>query len=117
MTEAATGAIGSAPLRAREDEPVVTVPDATRLREPELGAPVAIDPLTEPSALLRTGQISERERRGGSARAALAAEVGRRHPGSDTTAIERAFDLGMGAHGEQRRKSGEPYFVHPVRVA
>src|SRR5262249_25127708 len=53
----------------------------------------------------------------GSARAALVAEVARRHPGTDTGAIERAFDLGVVAHAEQRRKSGEPYFVHPVRVS
>jgi GTP diphosphokinase / guanosine-3',5'-bis(diphosphate) 3'-diphosphatase len=108
------------PSRGREPL-VAAVPDPLRLRPAgavaELGVPVAVDPLTEPSALLRTGSISERQLTDGSARAALATEVTRRHPGSDGTAIERAFDLGMGAHAAQRRKSGEPYFVHPVRVA
>lgn len=31
--------------------------------------------------------------------------------------IERAFLLGERTHGTQKRKSGEPYFAHPVAVA
>jgi len=38
-------------------------------------------------------------------------------PTDDVAAIERAFKLAHRAHSGQRRRSGEPYFVHPVRVA
>lgn len=31
--------------------------------------------------------------------------------------INRAFEFGQLAHGEQRRASGEPFFMHPVAVA
>ncbi len=98
----------------------VVRPDASRLRASgpaEPGVPTPVDELGEPSAMLRTAMISERELEDGSARAAISAEVLRRHPGSDTEAIERAFDLGMKAHTGQRRKSGEAYYVHPVRVS
>ncbi len=36
---------------------------------------------------------------------------------TDVRALERAYEAASGAHAAQRRKSGEPYFVHPVRVA
>ena len=35
----------------------------------------------------------------------------------DLASIEQAFGLAAHAHAQQRRKSGEPYLVHPVRVA
>ncbi|MBE6753555.1 MAG: bifunctional (p)ppGpp synthetase/guanosine-3',5'-bis(diphosphate) 3'-pyrophosphohydrolase [Ruminococcaceae bacterium] len=35
----------------------------------------------------------------------------------DMDAIERAYLLANKAHAEQKRKSGEPYIVHPVSVA
>lgn len=35
----------------------------------------------------------------------------------DRAMIDRAFELGMEAHSRQRRKSGEPYFLHPIEVA
>jgi RelA/SpoT family (p)ppGpp synthetase len=35
----------------------------------------------------------------------------------DIERIKRAFDLGKEAHGDQLRKSGEPYFNHPTTVA
>lgn len=35
----------------------------------------------------------------------------------DRANIDRAFELGMEAHSRQRRKSGEPYFLHPIEVA
>lgn len=47
-------------------------------------------------------------------------EAAQRHAGErafDRNAIERAFEVAASAHAEQRRKSGEPYLVHPVRVA
>ena len=45
-------------------------------------------------------------------------EVYRRYgPKTDTTLIERAFELAAEAHEGQYRKSGEPYIRHPVAVA
>ncbi|HEY4188705.1 MAG TPA: bifunctional (p)ppGpp synthetase/guanosine-3',5'-bis(diphosphate) 3'-pyrophosphohydrolase [Polyangia bacterium] len=38
-------------------------------------------------------------------------------PGADTGLIERCFDFASERHAGQRRKSGEPYVVHPVGVA
>src|SRR5690606_32906742 len=29
----------------------------------------------------------------------------------------KAFEMGLEAHSRQRRKSGEPYFFHPIEVA
>ena len=31
--------------------------------------------------------------------------------------VDRAFELANSAHGEQKRKSGEPYIIHPIAVA
>ncbi len=39
------------------------------------------------------------------------------HEGADLDLIRRAYNYGEWAHREQVRKSGEPYFTHPVRVA
>ena len=36
---------------------------------------------------------------------------------ADADKLWRAFDLGLEAHEGQLRKSGEPYFVHPLAVA
>lgn len=38
-------------------------------------------------------------------------------PTRDISQIERAFELGKKVHASQKRKSGEPYFTHPVAVA
>ncbi len=35
----------------------------------------------------------------------------------DRAMIQKAYDLGYHAHHKQRRKSGEPYFIHPLEVA
>lgn len=35
----------------------------------------------------------------------------------DSTAIRAAFELAAQAHQKQRRKSGEPYILHPIEVA
>jgi GTP diphosphokinase / guanosine-3',5'-bis(diphosphate) 3'-diphosphatase len=35
----------------------------------------------------------------------------------DRSMLDKAFQLGMEAHSRQRRKSGEPYFLHPIEVA
>lgn len=36
---------------------------------------------------------------------------------TDKRNLRKAFDLGLEAHSRQRRKSGEPYFFHPIEVA
>lgn len=39
------------------------------------------------------------------------------HPSSDLEIITKAYELAKDAHKEQKRKSGEPYLIHPVCVA
>jgi len=36
---------------------------------------------------------------------------------SDKKEIRKAFDVALEAHGNQRRKTGEPYIFHPIAVA
>ncbi len=36
---------------------------------------------------------------------------------ADLKLIKRAYDFAKEKHGEQLRKSGEPYIIHPVQVA
>lgn len=38
------------------------------------------------------------------------------HPSTDISMIEKAFHLANNAHKEQKRKSGEPYIIHPLCV-
>ena len=38
-------------------------------------------------------------------------------PDADRALLERAFEVARVAHAKQRRRSGEPYLVHPLRVA
>ena len=40
-----------------------------------------------------------------------------RWPGHDTSMIRRAYATANAAHGDQRRKSGEAYILHPLAVA
>ena len=47
----------------------------------------------------------------------LIACIRRYHPSTDVTMITKAYQLAKKAHGEQLRKSGEPYIVHPLWVA
>jgi guanosine-3',5'-bis(diphosphate) 3'-pyrophosphohydrolase len=47
---------------------------------------------------------------------AILAELAAR-PGADATPVERAFALASKCHAGQLRKSGEPYLMHPLRVA
>jgi GTP pyrophosphokinase len=39
------------------------------------------------------------------------------HPDPDLSTLERAFRYAAEKHHEQRRKSGEPYIIHPLGVA
>ncbi len=47
----------------------------------------------------------------------IADKVTKAYSAADAAAIERAFEFAFGAHSGQRRKSGEPYIIHPVAVA
>ncbi|MED5220319.1 MAG: bifunctional (p)ppGpp synthetase/guanosine-3',5'-bis(diphosphate) 3'-pyrophosphohydrolase [Actinomycetota bacterium] len=48
---------------------------------------------------------------------ALLTEYRAHHNGSDTSMIERAYQVALAAHAGQTRKSGEPYIHHPLSVA
>ncbi len=39
------------------------------------------------------------------------------HPSTDLTLIEKAYRMADSAHNGQKRKSGEPYIIHPLCVA
>ena len=47
----------------------------------------------------------------------LIARIQKYHPSADVTQIEKAYNLAKKAHGDQKRKSGEPYIIHPLWVA
>ena len=47
----------------------------------------------------------------------LTDRIRRYHPSADLSMIEKAYRVAAKAHGEQRRKSGEPYIIHPLCVA
>ncbi len=46
----------------------------------------------------------------------LISRVRKYHPSDDISLIEKAYRLAYSAHKEQRRKSGEPYIIHPLCV-
>lgn len=39
------------------------------------------------------------------------------HPSDDLSLIERAYGIAREAHKDQKRRSGEPYIIHPLHVA
>ena len=39
------------------------------------------------------------------------------HPSTDLSMVEKAYHLADNAHNDQKRKSGEPYIIHPLCVA
>lgn len=39
------------------------------------------------------------------------------HPSTDISMIEKAYHIASEAHKDQKRKSGEPYIIHPLCVA
>lgn len=47
----------------------------------------------------------------------LIACIHKYHPSTDTTLVEKAYKTAFKAHENQKRKSGEPYIIHPVSVA
>ena len=47
----------------------------------------------------------------------LVRSIRKYHPSADLTMIERAYRIAKEAHKEQKRKSGEPYIIHPLCVA
>ena len=47
----------------------------------------------------------------------LIAEIKKYHPSTDLSDIEKAYKTAYNAHQGQKRKSGEPYIIHPLCVA
>ena len=47
----------------------------------------------------------------------LIASVKKYHPSTDISMIEKAYKIAYEAHEGQKRKSGEPYIIHPLCVA
>ena len=47
----------------------------------------------------------------------LVKSVAKYHPSDDTSMIEKAYRTACEAHKDQKRKSGEPYVIHPLCVA
>ena len=47
----------------------------------------------------------------------LIASVKKYHPSTDISMIEKAYKIAYEAHECQKRKSGEPYIIHPLCVA
>ena len=47
----------------------------------------------------------------------MLARVQKQHPGDSYLLVEKAYKFAEQAHAGQVRKSGEPYFIHPVSVA
>lgn len=47
----------------------------------------------------------------------LIASVKKYHPSADISMIQKAYEVAREAHKDQKRKSGEPYIIHPLCVA
>ena len=43
--------------------------------------------------------------------------IRRYHPSDDISMVEKAYHIAAEAHKDQKRKSGEPYIIHPLCVA
>ena len=46
----------------------------------------------------------------------LLAGIRKYHPSADLSLIEKAYQIAAEAHKDQKRKSGEPYIIHPLCV-
>ena len=75
----------------------------TPLPSPEKPASMSTDPITsgEPEDLFQS----------------LLEKIRRYHPSGDVSGIHRAYEIAREAHKDQRRRSGEPYIIHPLCVA
>ncbi len=47
----------------------------------------------------------------------LVRSIRKYHPSDDISMVERAYIIAREAHRDQKRKSGEPYIIHPLCVA
>lgn len=47
----------------------------------------------------------------------LIVSIKRYHPSGDISMVEKAYRIAYDAHKDQKRKSGEPYIIHPLCVA
>ncbi len=47
----------------------------------------------------------------------LLSSVRKYHPSTDISMIQKAYEVASEVHKDQRRKSGEPYIIHPLCVA
>ena len=47
----------------------------------------------------------------------LIKKIRKYHPSDDLSLVERAYHIARDAHKDQKRKSGEPYIIHPLCVA
>ncbi len=47
----------------------------------------------------------------------LILKIDKYHPSSNLPMVDKAYELARQAHGNQLRKSGEPYIIHPLCVA
>ena len=47
----------------------------------------------------------------------LISSVKKYHPSTDISMIQKAYEVAREAHKDQKRKSGEPYIIHPLCVA
>ena len=43
----------------------------------------------------------------------LISSVRKYHPSTDISMIQKAYEVAREAHKDQKRKSGEPYIIHP----
>lgn len=46
----------------------------------------------------------------------LITSVRKYHPSTDISMIQKAYEVAREAHKDQKRKSGEPYIIHPLCV-
>ena len=47
----------------------------------------------------------------------LIAKITLNNPDRDLSDVKKAYEIALGGHGNQLRKSGEPYIIHPLSVA
>lgn len=47
----------------------------------------------------------------------LVRSIKKYHPSDDLSMVEKAYQIARDAHKDQKRKSGEPYIIHPLCVA